>query len=198
MEVFLFQQRLAGDRSSGFLFCTDLSHTTQSQVFLICCLIAARRVMSLTYGEWLFWIWIGGIGNYLARLSFQKCLLADVNLLPWWVPIPGCHWYWQIPGYYQYWDSVGYVGTWITRRARQRLGYWPRLCRGWWIFSWWLFWIKMCWRVWTVRMRKYMKFLSFKSHNLHRLGNQLPFVRIVFVFLLGNYLSVCHFLFICA
>ena len=79
MEVFLFQQWLAGDRSSGFHFCTDLSHTTQSQVFLICCLIAARRVMSLTYGEWLFWIWIGGIGNYLARLSFQKCLLTDVN-----------------------------------------------------------------------------------------------------------------------
>ena len=78
-------------------------------------------VMTLSFGEWLFWCWVCGVGNHLVHLS-DAVVGADAdNLLPWWVPMPI---------YYLYWGIVGDVGTEMTWRARQRLGYWPRFCRG--------------------------------------------------------------------
>ena len=72
--------------------------------------------MTLSFGEWLFWCWVCGVGNHLVHLSVEKCEYTDVDLLPWWVPIPY---------YYFWWDIVGDVGQGLTSMARQRLGYWP-------------------------------------------------------------------------
>lgn len=57
-------------------------------------------VMTLSFGEWLFWYWVCGVGNHLVYLSLEKCEYTDEDLLPWWVPIP----------YYFAWDIVMDVG----------------------------------------------------------------------------------------
>ena len=61
--------------------------------------------MILAYAEWFFGIWIGGIGNYLVRSSFQECFFTNANLLCWWLPLPRCSWYWQMLGYSQLRDT---------------------------------------------------------------------------------------------
>ena len=86
----------------------------------ICLSHAERIAMKLSFGEWLWWSWICGIGNHLVHLSVER-LGSEVILLPRWVPM-------RI--YYLYWDVIGDVGVVMSRMARQRLGYWPTFFRG--------------------------------------------------------------------
>ena len=72
--------------------------------------------MKLSFGKWLLWSWICGIGNHLVHLSVERTEYNDETLLPRWVPM-------RI--YYLYWDVIGDVGVVMTCMARQRLGYWP-------------------------------------------------------------------------
>ena len=77
----------------------------------------------MSFGEWLFWNWICGMGNHMVHLAVERTEYNDELLLPWWL---------HSIIYYIFWDTTGDIGAKMTWIAQQRLGYWPKLMRGFW------------------------------------------------------------------
>ena len=68
----------------------------------------------ISYGQWLFWIWIGGIGFSLANCADSRRHVEPQDLA-WWVPMKF---------YYWYWDHVASVGALMVQQSMIRIGLW--------------------------------------------------------------------------
>ena len=64
--------------------------------------------MAISYGQWLFWIWIGGIGLSLFKCADWQCARTKPH-----------HWHsWN----YWYWVQVTVVGALLVERSSMRIG----------------------------------------------------------------------------
>ena len=69
--------------------------------------------MVISYGQWLFWIWIGGIGLTMFKCG-EWCALAALHKPDW------PDWYWDI--YHWYWGCVMKLGMLLIKQSRMRIG----------------------------------------------------------------------------
>ena len=69
--------------------------------------------MAISYGQWLFWIWIGGIGLTMFKCG-EWCALAALHKPDW------PDWYWDI--YHWYWGRVMKFGLLLIKQSRMRIG----------------------------------------------------------------------------
>ena len=69
--------------------------------------------MAISYGQWLFWIWIGGIGLSLFKCGDWQLDCVKPQDLAWWVPAKF---------YYWYWDHVTSVGALVVQQSMMRIG----------------------------------------------------------------------------
>ena len=79
--------------------------------FLLSCLFSC--FMAISYGQWLFWIWIGGIGLTMFKCG-EWCALAALHKPDW------PDWYWDI--YHWYWGRVMKFGLLLIKQSRMRIG----------------------------------------------------------------------------
>ena len=79
--------------------------------FLLSCLFSC--FMAISYGQWLFWIWIGGIGLSLFKCGDWQCRRIKPQDLAWWVPAKF---------YYWYWDHIITVGCLLVQQSLMRTG----------------------------------------------------------------------------
>ena len=69
--------------------------------------------MAISYGKWLFWIWIGGIGLSLFKCADWQCARITAQDLA--SGVPATFYYW-------YWVHVANVGALVVEQSSMRIG----------------------------------------------------------------------------